>query len=87
MNPLDAETLAERISVRLQHSNSAVVLTTIKVILFLMNYMRDERTIAGLERKMGPPLGESCSSVPGPPPPSLSRPDRHESSYLPWDFC
>ena len=55
---MDAEQLAERISVRLQHANSAVVLTTIKVCLYLMNYMEDEPLIRALERKMGPPLGE-----------------------------
>lgn len=55
---MDAETLAERISVRLQHANSAVVLTTIKVIMYLTNYMEDEVLIRALERKMGPPLGE-----------------------------
>ena len=54
---MDAEQLAERISVRLQHANSAVVLTTIKVCLYLMNYMEDEVLIRALERKMGPPLG------------------------------
>ncbi len=56
-NSLDAESLAERISIRLQHANSAVVLTTIKVLLYLMNYMEDETLIRALERKMGPPLG------------------------------
>ncbi|GMK59390.1 hypothetical protein CspeluHIS016_0704050 [Cutaneotrichosporon spelunceum] len=61
---LDAETLAERISVRLQHANSAVVLTTIKVILYLMNYMEDEALISQLERKMGPPLVTLLSSGP-----------------------
>lgn len=55
---MDAEQLAERVSVRLQHANSAVVLTTIKVILYLMNYMEDESFIKSLERKLGPPLGE-----------------------------
>lgn len=55
---MDAEQLAERISVRLQHANSAVVLTTIKVVLYLMNYMEDESLIRMLERKMGPPLGQ-----------------------------
>lgn len=59
---LDAETLAERISVRLQHANSAVVLTTCKVILYLMNYMEDESLIRQLERKMGPPLVTLLSS-------------------------
>jgi len=62
LTTLDAETLAERISVRLQHSNSAVVLTTVKVILYLLNYMEDEKVIALLERKMGPPLGSFPSS-------------------------
>jgi vesicle coat complex subunit len=61
---LDAETLAERISVRLQHANSAVVLTTIKVVLYLMNYMEDESLISMLERKMGPPLVTLLSSGP-----------------------
>ena len=55
---LDAEQLAERISIRLQHANSAVVLTTIKVLLYLMNYMEDESLVRSLERKMGPPLGK-----------------------------
>lgn len=55
---MDAETLAERIAVRLQHANSAVVLTTVKVIMYLMNYMEDESLMRMLERKMGPPLGE-----------------------------
>jgi vesicle coat complex subunit len=51
--------------VRLQHANSAVVLTTIKVCLYLMNYMEDEVLIRALERKMGPPLGEhSIASSP-----------------------
>lgn len=61
---LDAETLAERISVRLQHANSAVVLTTVKVILYLMNYMEDEDLIRMLERKMGPPLVTLLSTGP-----------------------
>ncbi|ORY28285.1 vesicle-mediated transport-related protein [Naematelia encephala] len=61
---MDAEQLAERISVRLQHANSAVVLTTIKVCLYLMNYMEDEVLIRMLERKMGPPLVTLLSSGP-----------------------
>ncbi|WVO14027.1 hypothetical protein L204_101652 [Cryptococcus depauperatus] len=61
---LEAEQLAERISVRLQHANSAVVLTTIKIILYLMNYMEDDGLITALERKMGPPLVTLLSSGP-----------------------
>ena len=53
----DAELLAERIIVQLQHANSAVVLTTIKLLLYLMNYMESRRLIDHICKKMGPPLG------------------------------
>jgi len=49
--------MAERIIVQLQHANSAVVLTTIKVLLYLMNYMENRRLIDYSCKKMGPPLG------------------------------
>ena len=55
----DAELLAERIAIRLAHANSAVVLTTVKIILYLMNYMNDQERIDALCRKLSPPLGES----------------------------
>lgn len=58
----DAELLAERIAIRLQHANSAVVLTTIKVILYLMNYMEDQERVEALCRKLSPPLGMCASS-------------------------
>jgi AP-2 complex subunit beta-1 len=54
----DAELLAERIAIRLQHSNSAVVLTTVKVILYLMNYMGSQEIVEAMCRKLSPPLGE-----------------------------
>lgn len=50
--------MAERVIVQLQHANSAVVLTTIKVLLYLMNYMENRRLIDYCCKKMGPPLGE-----------------------------
>ena len=53
----DAEIMAERISIRLQHANSAVVLTTIKVILYLLNYMADPNHIEAMCRRLSPPLG------------------------------
>lgn len=53
----DAELLAERIAIRLQHSNSAVVLTTVKVILYLMNYMGSQEIVESMCRKLSPPLG------------------------------
>jgi len=60
----DAETMAERIVVQLQHANSAVVLTTIKVLLYLMNYMENRRLIDYCCKKMGPPLVALLSSGP-----------------------
>lgn len=53
----DAELLAERISIRLQHSNSAVVLTTVKVIMYLMNYMGSKEIVEAMCKKLSPPLG------------------------------
>ncbi|OHF02258.1 hypothetical protein CORC01_02538 [Colletotrichum orchidophilum] len=52
----EALLLAERISPRLSHSNSAVVLTCIRVVLYLMNYISDQRQIAILCKKLSPPL-------------------------------
>ncbi|KAL9127120.1 MAG: hypothetical protein Q9217_003946 [Psora testacea] len=52
----EALLLAERITPRLSHSNSAVVLTCTRVILYLMNYIADEKQISTLCRKLSPPL-------------------------------
>ncbi|TGO15378.1 hypothetical protein BTUL_0041g00640 [Botrytis tulipae] len=52
----EALMLAERISPRLSHSNSAVVLTCIRVVLYLMNYINDQKQISALCRKLSPPL-------------------------------
>lgn len=60
----DAEMMAERVIVQLQHANSAVVLTTIKALLYLMNYIGDRRLIDYICRKMGPPLVTLLSSGP-----------------------
>ncbi|ETW86030.1 hypothetical protein HETIRDRAFT_380250 [Heterobasidion irregulare TC 32-1] len=60
----DAELLAERVIVQLQHANSAVVLTTIKLLLYLMNYMESRRLIDHICKKMGPPLVTMLSSGP-----------------------
>ncbi|MBW0493464.1 hypothetical protein O181_033179 [Austropuccinia psidii MF-1] len=58
----DAELLAERLAVRLQHSNSAVVLTTIKVILYLMNYMSNNDIIEAMSKRMSASLVTLLSS-------------------------
>lgn len=56
--PGDAEMLAERIAPRLQHANSAVVLTAVKVIVYLMNYMAKDEDISNMCKKLSPPLGK-----------------------------
>ena len=52
----EALLLAERVTPRLSHSNSSVVLTCTRVILYLMNYIADEKQISSLCRKLSPPL-------------------------------
>ena len=61
---VEASLLAERVSPRLSHSNSAVVLTAIRVILYLLNYIADEKTIASLCNKLSPPLVTLLSKGP-----------------------
>jgi AP-2 complex subunit beta-1 len=56
----DAEILAERIAVRLSANNPAVVLNTVRVVLYLMNYISDPQTTDTLCKKLGPPLGKSA---------------------------
>ncbi|KAL0079834.1 adaptin N terminal region-domain-containing protein [Phycomyces blakesleeanus] len=60
----DAEMLAERIAPRLQHANSAVVLTCVKVMMYLMNYMKNEADVNAFCRKLSPPLVTLLSSGP-----------------------
>lgn len=48
---------------QLQHANSAVVLTTIKVLLYLMNYMDNKKLVDYICKKMGPPLGNVYCSL------------------------
>lgn len=60
----EALLLAERVSPRLSHSNSAVVLTSIRVILYLMNYISDEKQVTALSKKLSPPLVTLLSKPP-----------------------
>src|SRR5208282_5272578 len=52
----EAFLLADRITPRLSHSNSGVVLTCIRVVLYLMNYISDESHLSQLSKKLSPPL-------------------------------
>ena len=58
----EAEAVIERIQARLQHSNTAVVLSAIKVILVYMEHVTRQDTVRSLVRKMGPPLVTLLSS-------------------------
>ena len=60
----EALLLAERIAPRLSHSNSSVVLTCIRVILYLMNYIADQKQVTALSRKLSPPLVTLLSKGP-----------------------
>ncbi|KAL1921664.1 uncharacterized protein VTP21DRAFT_10306 [Calcarisporiella thermophila] len=60
----DAELLAERIAPRLQHANSAVVLSAIKVIMYLINYMSKDEDINKMCRRLSPPLVTLLSKEP-----------------------
>lgn len=60
----EASLLAERIAQRLAHSNSAVVLTAIRVILYLMNYISDQKVVSSLCTKLSPPLVTLLSKGP-----------------------
>ena len=63
---VDAEMMAERVIVQLNHANSAVVLTSIKVLLYLMNYMENRKLMDYICKKMGPPLGSSITPIVSP---------------------
>jgi AP-2 complex subunit beta-1 len=60
----EALLLAERIAPRLSHQNSAVVLTSCRVILYLMNYISGEKHITSLCKKLSPPLVTLLSKPP-----------------------
>jgi vesicle coat complex subunit len=57
-SPAEAETMVDRVKPRLQHANSAVVLSSTKVIIQCLDRLEDEDKIAG----MPTPLGLLCCS-------------------------
>ncbi|KAJ2483092.1 hypothetical protein IWW56_000612 [Coemansia sp. RSA 2131] len=60
----DAETVIERIMPRLQHGNSGVVLVSVKVIAYMMNYVGRTETLEPILRKLSPPLVTLLTSGP-----------------------
>ena len=62
----EAEGIIERVTPRLQHANSAVVMSAVKVILSYMELMGNSNadTIRALTRKLAPPLVTLLNSEP-----------------------
>jgi len=66
-NPPDsreAESIIERVTPRLQHANSAVVLSAIKVMIKYMDLITSQDVLKALYKKMAPPLVTLLSSEP-----------------------
>lgn len=60
----EAEGIIERVTPRLQHANSAVVLSAVKVIMKFLEKVADADTERSLARKMAPPLVTLLSTEP-----------------------
>eukprot|EP01090_Pellita_catalonica_P004301 TRINITY_DN1412_c0_g1_i4.p1 TRINITY_DN1412_c0_g1~~TRINITY_DN1412_c0_g1_i4.p1 ORF type:complete len:867 (-),score=182.03 TRINITY_DN1412_c0_g1_i4:1507-4107(-) len=52
----EAESIAERVAPRLAHANSAVVLSTIRVLMRLLEFITSDALVKALAAKMTPPL-------------------------------
>ena len=60
----EAEGIIERVSPRLQHANSAVVMSAVKVILKYMDAVTNQDAAKALTRKLAPPLVTLLNSEP-----------------------
>lgn len=60
----EAENIANRVTPRLQHANSAVVLAAVKVLMQVMELIRDDALVLQLCQKMSPPLVTLLSKEP-----------------------
>uniref|UniRef100_A0A0K0ED89 AP complex subunit beta n=1 Tax=Strongyloides stercoralis TaxID=6248 RepID=A0A0K0ED89_STRER len=61
----EAQNICERISPRLAHANAAVVLSTVKVLMKLMNYLpENSEFINQLTKKLAPPMITLLSAEP-----------------------
>lgn len=60
----EAETVIDRVTARLSHANSAVVLAAIKVVLAQMDLVPDAELVKGWCKKLNPPLVTLLSSEP-----------------------
>jgi len=60
----EAESIIERVTPRLQHANSAVVLSAVKVMIKYMDMITSQDSLKALYKKMAPPLVTLLSSEP-----------------------
>jgi len=60
----EAENICERVTPRLQHANSAVVLGAVKVLMKYMDAIQSQEVVKGLCKKMAPPLVTLISKEP-----------------------
>ncbi|KAL2543481.1 Beta-adaptin-like protein C [Forsythia ovata] len=60
----EAENIVERVTPRLQHANSAVVLSAVKMILLQMELITSTDVVRNLCKKMAPPLVTLLSAEP-----------------------
>ena len=58
----EAESIIERVTPRLQHANSAVVLSAVKVMIKYMDLITSQDALKALYKKMAPPLVTLLSS-------------------------
>eukprot|EP01071_Lankesteria_metandrocarpae_P013198 Lankesteria_metandrocarpae@DN680_c0_g1_i1.p1 len=63
-SPADAEEIIDRVAARLSHANAAVVMSTIKVILKLLDFTNDAAFIRQVQKKLSAPLVTLLSSEP-----------------------
>lgn len=60
----EVEGIIDRVSPRLQHANSAVVMSALKVILHFMEEVTDEEKLRNYNKKLAPPLVSLLNSEP-----------------------
>lgn len=60
----EAETLIERIVPRLSHANPAVVLSTVRICMRLLDFIESAETVRIICRKLAPPMITMLSSDP-----------------------
>ena len=60
----EAENVIERIAPRMAHSNSAVVLSSVKILMKMMDFCSNSETIRSLSRRLAPNLVSLMSGEP-----------------------